>query len=271
MGAGTDVQDLHDLVPLNRSTALRHSPSRTMPDCRIGVKFVWLAAQGRSPARGNGHAGDNDGVSASRDAEYDHARHVAIAVQLGLLIALIYKFDLVNASFHDLCILIFFGFLVHASLPRHLRLHCFLALSLAGIVLVLGADGLWLVGLASPDRNLPPSGPVRSRGCPAPQWPASARAAPRHQAWSLPWPSAIWPILASMFMFRLIVYLYDLRYGNAPRHRSRTASYFFMLPERLLPVCSPWSITSVRRNYYDEDDGRIYQTGVDWMFAGCAT
>ena len=53
-----------------------------------------------------------------------------------------------------------------------------------------------------------------------------------------PWSEAIWPILGSMFMFRLIVYFYDLRHDKAQPGFVRTVAYFFMLPNACFPLVS---------------------------------
>src|SRR3546814_9764839 len=81
-----------------------------------------------------------------------------------------------------------------------------------------------------------------------------------------PWSQAIWPILASMFMFRLIVYLYDMRQEKASFARS--VSYFFMLPNVCFPMFPVVDYKGFRRSYYDIDEHRIYQIGFDWMVRG---
>jgi D-alanyl-lipoteichoic acid acyltransferase DltB (MBOAT superfamily) len=79
---------------------------------------------------------------------------------------------------------------------------------------------------------------------------------------------AIWPILGSMFMFRLIVYFYDLRHDTAPVSPVRTLAYFFMLPNACFPLFPVVDYKAFRRNYYDDDAYRTYQVGVDWMVRG---
>jgi hypothetical protein len=55
--------------------------------------------------------------------------------------------------------------------------------------------------------------------------------------WSeVPWPVAIWPILGSMFMFRIAAYQYDIRHRSFARSRCRTLSYFFLLPNVCFPL-----------------------------------
>lgn len=83
-----------------------------------------------------------------------------------------------------------------------------------------------------------------------------------------PVPAAVWPILGSMFMFRLMVYLYDLKYATAPVSIWRRLSYFFLLPNVCFPLFPVIDFKTFRRNYFDADPYRIYQVGVDWMARG---
>ena len=46
-------------------------------------------------------------------------------------------------------------------------------------------------------------------------------------------PVAIWPILGSMFMFRLVVHEYDVRHTPSLAAPLTTLSYFFLLPNVL--------------------------------------
>jgi uncharacterized membrane protein len=68
-----------------------------------------------------------------------------------------------------------------------------------------------------------------------------------------------------MFMFRLIVYFYDLRHDKTRGTLWQSLSYFFMLPNACFPLYPVIDYKTYRRNYYDEDAYRIYQVGVDWM------
>jgi hypothetical protein len=71
-----------------------------------------------------------------------------------------------------------------------------------------------------------------------------------------------------MFMFRMIVYLYDLRHDATLASPIRTLSYFFMLPNACFPMFPVVDSSSFRRNYFDDDAYAIYQTGIDWMVRG---
>jgi len=83
-----------------------------------------------------------------------------------------------------------------------------------------------------------------------------------------PWSEAIWPILGSMFMFRLLVYLYDLKHEKTSGTLSQKVAYFFMLPNACFPLFPVVDYKTFRTNYYDDDAYRTYQVGVDWIVRG---
>ncbi len=145
------------------------------------------------------------------------------------------------------------GFVVHSLLPLRYRLPFFVLLSLAAIGIAFGpVDGLFLVApRARPDRDLPP---------------AAAHGRPRFSCWSpperysrcwrmellpAPWSVAIWPILASMFMFRLALYLHALKHDKRRPTPARTLAYFFMLPNVCFPLYPVVDYSTFGRTYYD--------------------
>jgi hypothetical protein len=193
----------------------------------------------------------------------------AISVQLVLLGILIWRFNLESPAFLQLCVFAFAGFAINYFLPLNYRLSFFVILSLAGIFLVLGTEaaawtigvGLALIGICH---------------LPAPFWTrvlllagtACLLAAMRGGWIVAPLPFAIWPILGSMFMFRLAVYMYDMRHGIAPMSPMRSLSYFFMLPNVCFPLFPVVDYQSFCRDYYNDEQHRIYQVGVRWIFRG---
>jgi hypothetical protein len=80
-----------------------------------------------------------------------------------------------------------------------------------------------------------------------------------------PWSVAIWPILGSMFMFRLALYLHALEHDEKRPTVARTLAYFFMLPNVCFPLFPVVDYLSFRRNYYDHDAVSIYETGIKWI------
>src|SRR6185436_14418328 len=83
-----------------------------------------------------------------------------------------------------------------------------------------------------------------------------------------PWSLTIWPILGSMFMFRLALYLNALEHDEKQPTLSRTLAYFFMLPNVCFPLYPVVDYLSFRRNYYDRDARAIYETGIKWIVRG---
>ena len=88
-----------------------------------------------------------------------------------------------------------------------------------------------------------------------------------HSQW-FPDVTEMWGILASMFVFRLMVYLYDLKHRTAPFSPVRAISYFFMLPNVCFPLFPLVDYKTFCSTYYNEDWVRIYQTGLKWMLRG---
>jgi D-alanyl-lipoteichoic acid acyltransferase DltB (MBOAT superfamily) len=88
------------------------------------------------------------------------------------------------------------------------------------------------------------------------------------ERFSVPWSAGVWPILGSMFLFRLTVYMHDLRYGKERPDIWRTLSYFFMLPNVCFPLFPVVDYSRFTQDYYNEDQYRIYQRGISWIFRG---
>jgi D-alanyl-lipoteichoic acid acyltransferase DltB (MBOAT superfamily) len=197
------------------------------------------------------------------------ADFAVVAVQLALVLLLLRQFQIEGKAFVELAAYAFAGFAVHAFLPLAWRLPFFALLSLGSIVLVLGpANAAWiiaigavLVGLC----HLPLS--VRLRGSLLLAV-GALLIAQRATLLPIPWPEAIWPILGSMFMFRLIVYFYDLRHDKTPVTLAQSASYFAMLPNACFPLFPVVDFKTYRRSHYAQDAYATYQKGVDWIVRG---
>jgi hypothetical protein len=194
-------------------------------------------------------------------------RFGAIAVQLCAILVILRQFQIESRAFREVAVLSFVGFGIHYFLPHTLRLPFFALLSIGSVFLIFGwANGAWMLGFGVGLLgicHLPLSIWIRAALLLA----AGVFAAAMHvKLIEGPWSPAIWPILASMFMFRLVVYLYDIRHEQPSLARS--ISYFFMLPNVCFPMFPVVDYKGFRRTYYDTDEHRIYQTGVDWIVRG---
>jgi D-alanyl-lipoteichoic acid acyltransferase DltB (MBOAT superfamily) len=197
-------------------------------------------------------------------------RYLAIIAQLALLAFLFEEVRLENAAVYSTILpLTIWGFAVHYWLPLQYRLPFFACLSLFGILSIFGiTNGVWLItiGLALlAIAHLPFAFGVRvALLCAV----GTGLALARGGLITTPWATVIWPILGSMFMFRLVVYMYDLRHTKEPFDLWRAVSYFFLLPNVVFPLFPVVDYATFRRTYYDQDRYVIYQRGVAWMLRG---
>ena len=200
--------------------------------------------------------------------------------QLGLFVLLVHRYNIDSRAFLHVAILAVAGFAVHYFLPLRFRLPFFLILSLLSIELVFGfqmeqwsltglvqggwliAIGMGLIGLA----HLPIAYGARVGLLLAV---GAFLAFLRSGGAPVPWSASIWPILGSMFMFRLIIYVYQIRHEKEAAGVVPRLAYFFMLPNVCFPLFPVVDYQAFRRTYYDaEDRHEIYQVGVHWMFRG---
>ena len=197
------------------------------------------------------------------------ARFGFVAFQLAVLVAVCWQFNLHNKSFQQLVAGAFAAFLVHSALPLRLRAPFFLGFSLLAFWFVLGLrDTLALVGIGGVLIglcHLPLSWTARVVAlCAA----GGVLAAFRSELLPAPVSGALWPVLGSVFMFRLALYLYDTSKDSAPVPLARRLAYFFMLPNAVFPLFPIVDYKTFQRNYYAGDPIAIYQRGVHWMVRG---
>ncbi len=200
------------------------------------------------------------------------ARFVFLLAQLGLVLGVIGQYHLAEGQgIAKLLPVIFGGFLVHALLPHALRLPFFVLLSMAGIFLVLGptkATWLVLIGLALIGLCHLPL-PFRLRvlvlllACGAL---AACQAGVLETSSHL---TLIIPVLGTLFMFRLVLYLYDIRHERTRISPWQRVAYFFLLPNPVFPLFPVVDYKTFLRTYYQRDAFLIYQKGILWMARGC--
>jgi len=197
-------------------------------------------------------------------------RFAAVLLQLGAIGAVAHLFEIEESlGFVKLVPVIAGGFAIHAWLPRHLRMGFFVLLTAGAALYLLGplagallvAAGLALIGLC----HLPIPFLARVALVLAA---AAGLAALRAEWLETPWSSTVLPVLGAMFMFRLIVYLYDLRHEKQPVPLFTRLAYFFMLPNLCFPLFPVVDFKMFQRTYFNEDDYAIYQKGLRWILLG---
>src|SRR6266480_1992884 len=220
------------------------------------------------------------------------ARFFAVVAQFGLIVLVVNDWQLESQLLGRLMGLAFIGFIIHHLLPQRFRLSFFGLLSLVAVITGVGHLGptVWMAWLTG---KMPTNGflyhlfpgltlvgiglglmgichlPIRfgARVGLVAIVGAGLAYLRAHSQW-FPDVTEMWTILGSMFMFRLMIYLYDLKHRTAPFSPARAISYFFMLPNVCFPLFPVVDYKTFCSTYYNEDWPRIYQTGLKWMFRG---
>ena len=76
------------------------------------------------------------------------------------------------------------------------------------------------------------------------------------------------PVVASIFMFRLIVYMHELKYNNIKEGFWQRASYFFMLPNLFILLFPIVDYKTYTKNFFSTDRNKIYTKGLSWILLG---
>lgn len=193
---------------------------------------------------------------------------LVLALQLGGLLAAFRLFDLEAPLFQRLSLLCGIGFAIHYWLPVAWRYPFFAIFGVVGYAVLLGpiVAGL-LVGT-----GLVFFGLVR---LPVGWWSRIAAIALVGVALSVGRstgapgvPAAFWPVLGSIFMFRLVVYLYDVRHARTPPRLLDFIAYFLLLPNAyflLFPVVDHATFLAGRDRRPLADTA---QTGIRWIARG---
>lgn len=197
-------------------------------------------------------------------------KFLAVTVQLGLLILILEQYSVEERSgLLNITYLMFGGFVVHAWLPLKWRMPFFFGLTIAAMVIVFGVvNAAWLVGISLVMIGL----------CHLPI-PRLARAvlvaiagaglvALRAEWYTTEWSGVIIAVLGSIFMFRVVLYLYDMPGEKKKATIWERLCYFFMLPNVIFPFYPIVDYITYRRTYYNKDAYTIYQKGVLWMLRG---
>ena len=81
-------------------------------------------------------------------------------------------------------------------------------------------------------------------------------------------PSTVWPVLGSMFMFRMIIYMYELKHARKPERLIDEIGYFFLLPNFCFMLFPVVDYRTMQRGYFADDVHSIQRRGLEMMFRG---
>jgi hypothetical protein len=189
----------------------------------------------------------------------------AVALQLVLILLVVRNYEVAyRLHFLPVLCVVVSGFLVRAGLPARFRLGFFCLLSLAVIVFVLGwTNGLLVIGIGGgliAVCRLPVSFALRTA--------VVVLAALVLAVLRLDLSRPFWPVLGSMFMFRLIVYLYESRREAARAPLGITVAYFFPLQNVCFLFFPIFDFKTFRDTYRAESRWQDAQVGVGFFVTG---
>lgn len=193
-----------------------------------------------------------------------------ILLSLGLIGLAIYFFHLEqDIRLVQLMPFVAGGFAIHALLPLQWRLPFLFAVNLGAIFFLLGPlDGAFLAGtglLLFFLANLPIA--VKYRAGLALL--AGAALAALRVGWlPLAEVNAALPVLGSMFMFRMILYLYEMQFEKQPAGLWKKLNYFFLLPNLVFVIFPVVDYNTFLRNYYSKLAFETYRRGILMMANG---
>ncbi len=201
----------------------------------------------------------------------DLGQFLAIWVHLTLMLAIIKVFRVEGRA------LFFLSGLAWAALPAHYLLAYrwkkpfFLAVSVVGLLGVFGVGaGLTVASLAVGTiavARLPMAWGIRAGlvgGL------GVGLGVARYWAGSdgSPWSEVVWPVLGSMMMFRMMIYLYEIKHVDRPEPIVDTLGYFFLLPNYCFLHFPVVDYRTLNRSFCSTEIHATQRTGLRMIFNG---
>ncbi|MEQ8705800.1 MAG: hypothetical protein RIC19_17870 [Phaeodactylibacter sp.] len=161
------------------------------------------------------------------------------------------------------------GFAIHALLPLAYRLRFFFFLTVAAVFQLFGwKDGsaLLIIGLGLWSIvKLPLSVRQRTRIAVVAAIVLAALLATGYMpAFSGP----VIPVVGSIFMFRMILYLYEQRFQQKPQSVWMDLNYFFLLPNLIFFIFPVVDYKTFTSRHYAKPAFETYRKGIIWMING---
>jgi hypothetical protein len=207
-------------------------------------------------------------VAQADRSKTDVRRFTMLVIPLALLLVTFKVYRIEQPAFFTLSCLMFGGFVISYWLPFRFKETFFILLSLTGafvlldpaVAILLIAVGLVMFGIIRSGiefrwRVLVLLGILSVL--------IYGRATGR-----FPIPGAFWPVFGAIFMFRMIIYMYDAKYSSGPVPLKDYLSYFFLLPNYYFVLFPVIDHQTFRKSYFRRDIHSVAQQGVWWIFRG---
>ncbi len=216
------------------------------------------------------------------NARINIGKLLPLVLQMAALLLVIHQFHVEDGRFFRLSVVCFAGSVLHYFMPFKLKKLAFFAISMAGgaILLLIPEGGEifsftrvlvtgFILGSALAVGvvyylllRLPV--PFGVRLIPM-LLVAAGLAYLRATGFAI---SPLWMILGALFMFRMIIYAYDVKTAKKPESFMDFLNYFFLLPNfhfMLFPVID---YTTFKKSYFADDIHATTQRGLHWIARG---
>lgn len=206
--------------------------------------------------------------SASGHSTPDLKRFAVVTAELALLLFAFYQYSLESQRFFRLGCLMFGGFAVSYWLPLRFKEYFFIALSLVGAyflldpvvaTLLIASGGALFAIIRSPVSFRNRTFAILSIAVLLAYGRASGR---------FPVPDHFWPVFGALYMFRMIIYLYDISYSPGPPLFKDFLSYFFLLPNYYFLLFPVVDFRTFKRSFFQRNINVVAQQGVWWILRG---
>jgi alginate O-acetyltransferase complex protein AlgI len=197
-------------------------------------------------------------------------RFVPILAHLGAMTLVFSVYRVEGRAFLMLATTCLAALPVHYLLPYRWKKPFFVAASIFGLMLVFGAAASAVVLAASavliaicylPIPWLARAGLVGAA--------AIVLANARMGRIFVDAPETAWPVIGSIFMFRMILYLYELKHAKRREPLVDTLGYFFLLPNFcFVPIFPVVDYRTLQRGYFSKEVHTAQQEGLRMMFRG---
>ena len=199
----------------------------------------------------------------------DLRRFLPVMAHLALTLAAFKVFHLEGRAFQGLATLATAALPLHYLLPFRLKKPAFVAISVAGLAWALG-PGVAAVVL--------PAAALLIGACFLPiSWRARAGivaglalalSVARALAPATGATDAALAVLGSMFMFRMMLFLYELKHARVPEDPVDAVAYFFLLPNFCFLLFPVVDYRAFRRGYFAADVHELQDDGLRLMTRG---
>ena len=201
-------------------------------------------------------------------AKPDLGRFAVLAVQLALLLLAFHVYALESDRFFTLSCLVVGGFTVSYWLPFRFKKAFFIVLSLAGAYFLLDPIvASALIGMGALLFAIVRSG-LNFRWRVAAIIAVGVACAYGRATGRFPIQEHFWAVFGGIFMFRMIVYLYDIKRSPEPPRLSDFLGYFFLLPNYYFLLFPVIDFQTFRKSYFQRNIHDVAQQGIWWILRG---